>query len=358
MSHRGTIMEEQIEDASTTSRINRGGRLLAASAALVSAAFFGVNAVASKILYAPDAAAGFDAVGLFVARGVWCLPLFVLLGIATKPRRLSPLTVKNAALFLFCGLAYGPGTNALSALGAHATSASHAVLLLSLFPPLAAGLAAIFLREPLSALKMIAISIGVMGAATLTLSKTSGAATTTGDLLIAAFILTWAILTLGIRQLDKTYPALFVVSIFGTIGCVALGAIGAVVGRLDSVLVPAQHFDLQTVVWFDLELVLLLSLGGQLLQSMALRALDVAVVVAITSYGSIFFGLAASLVILGERLKAQDIIAAAFLVTALGLSLWPERRFSGSRKAISTARNPIGKSPSGAANSCQALKSK
>ncbi len=68
-----------------------------------------------------------------------------------------------------------------------------------------------------------------------------------------------------------------------------------------------QHFDLQTVLWFDLELVLLLSLGGQLLQGMALRTLNVAVVVALTSYGSIFFGLAASLVILGERLTVQTL---------------------------------------------------
>ncbi|AJA63772.1 drug/metabolite transporter (DMT)-like permease [Bradyrhizobium japonicum] len=92
-----------------------------------------------------------------------------------------------------------------------------------------------------------------------------------------------------------------------------------------------RHVDLQTVLWFDLELVLLLSLAGQLLQSMALRVLDVAIVVALTSYGSIFFGLAASLVILGERLTVQDILAAALLVAALGLSLWPERGFSTGR---------------------------
>jgi drug/metabolite transporter (DMT)-like permease len=311
----------KIADTSIGAGADRGSRPLAVTAALVSAVFFGVNAVASKILYAPEAASGFDAVSLFVARGTWSLPLFLLLAAVTKPRRLPPLTTKNAALFLFCGIAYGPGTNALSALGAHATSASHAVLLLSLFPPLAAGLAAVFLRERLSVLKVIAIAIGVMGAATLAMSKSSGGATTTGDLLIAAFIFTWAILTLGIRQLDKTYPALFVVGVFGTIGCIALGAIGAAVGRFDSVLIPLRHFDLQTVLWFDLELVLLLSLGGQLLQGVALRALNVALVVALTSYGSIFFGLAASLAILGERLTVQDIIAGVFLVTALGLSL-------------------------------------
>lgn len=57
---------------------------------------------------------------------------------------------------------------------------------------------------------------------------------------------------------------------------------------------------------------------------MALRVLNVEIVVALTSYGSIFFGLAASRAVLGERLTVQDTIAAAFLVAAIGLSLWPE----------------------------------
>ena len=53
-----------------------------------------------------------------------------------------------------CGITYGPGTNALSALGASETSAGHAVLLLSLFPPLAAVLASVFLRERLTVLRV------------------------------------------------------------------------------------------------------------------------------------------------------------------------------------------------------------
>src|ERR1700748_132976 len=117
MSRRVNIMNEQSAHTSTSSDARRGSRTLAGSDALVSAVFFGVNAVASKILYAPEAAAGFDAVGLFVARGVWSLPLFLLLALATKPRPLPPLTIRNTTLFLFCGIAYGPGTNALSALG-------------------------------------------------------------------------------------------------------------------------------------------------------------------------------------------------------------------------------------------------
>lgn len=297
--------------------------LIAVLAALVSSVFFGLNAVASKFLFSPVATAHFDAVSLFVARGFWSLPLFLVLAFATMPRPLPPLTWKNAALFAMCSIAYGPGTNALSALGAHETSAGHAVLLLSLFPPLAAVLASIFLRERLAVLRIVAVLIGVAGAAILTLSKSGAGSSLAGDAMIGAFILTWALLTLGIRKLDTVYPALFVVGVFGTVGCLLLSGIGLVAGRIDAILVPLNHTDATTVIWFDVELVLLLSLVGQLLQGVALRTLNVALVVALTSYGSIAAGLAASIVLLGERLTGGEIMAGLFLVTALGLSLTP-----------------------------------
>jgi drug/metabolite transporter (DMT)-like permease len=299
--------------------------LWAVLAALGSALFFGLNAVASKILYAPGAPAHFDAVSLFVARGVWSLPLFLGLAFFTRPRPLPRVSRLDAALFLICGLAYGPGTNALSALGASRTSAAHAVMLLSLFPPLAGVLAAILLRERLAPIRIVAIAVGVIGAVVLALSKSSGGATLAGDALIGGFIFAWALVVLIVRKLDRTYPPLFVAGVFGTLGAVMLAAMGAGLGRLDAVLIPLRHFDLQTVLWFDLELVLLLSLAGQLLQALALRGLPVSLVVALTSYGTIFFGLAASLLLLGEHLGPADIAAGLVLVTALGLSLAPER---------------------------------
>lgn len=298
------------------------GSWLGVAAALISAVFFGLNAVASKLLYAPGAPAGFDAVTLFIARGVWTLPLFVGLAIVNRPRD-RPLrpTWGQVGLFLLCGLTYGPGTNALSALGAQHTSASHAVMLLSLFPPLAAALAAVLLREPLAPLRMAGIAVGVVGAGILALSKSAGGASLAGDALIGGFIGAWALLTIGIRQLDKVYPPLFVVGVFGTLGSLMLGAMGVALGQIGAVAIPLQHWDLQTVLWFDLELVLLLSLAGQLLQGVALRGLDVSLVVALTSYGSIFFGLVASLFLLHERLAPSELAAGAFLIVALGLSL-------------------------------------
>jgi drug/metabolite transporter (DMT)-like permease len=126
---------------------------------------------------------------------------------------------------------------------------------------------------------------------------------------------------LGIRRLDTVYPALFVVGVFGTIGAMMLALIGISIDRVDAILIPLKHFDVRTILYFDLELVLFLSLGGQLLQALALRCLPVAFVVALTSYGSIFAGLIASATILGERLNANEYLAGGLLLAALAVSV-------------------------------------
>jgi drug/metabolite transporter (DMT)-like permease len=301
--------------------------ILATLAALASALFFGLNIVASKVLYAPTAPARFDPVGLFVARGLWSLPLFVGLALISWPRGHARPTWRDLGVFLLCGVTFGPGSAALSALGAGRTSAAHAVMLLSLMPPLATVLAALLLRERLAPIRLVAIAIGVIGAAILALSRSGGDATLAGDAIIGGFIVTWALLTLGIRRLDRTWPPLFIVGVFGTLGCLFLIGLGAGLGRLDAGLIPLRHTDLHTLLWFDLELILLLWFA-QVMQAEALRQLPVSLAAALTSYGSIFFGLTASRLFLGERLTPADIAAGVVLLVALGLSLAPERLLS------------------------------
>jgi hypothetical protein len=65
-------------------------------AALISAPFVGLNAVASKLLFSPAAPAHFDAVSLFVARGFWSLPL--CLGFGYDPARPSATHVEECRL--------------------------------------------------------------------------------------------------------------------------------------------------------------------------------------------------------------------------------------------------------------------
>jgi drug/metabolite transporter (DMT)-like permease len=109
------------------------------------------------------------------------------------------------------------------------------------------------LRERLTVLRVVAILIGVVGAVILTLSKSGAGSSLAGDAMIGGLILTWAFLQLGIRKLDTTYPALFVVGVFGTIGCLLLTGMGLVAGRIDGIFIPLNHFDATTIIWFDLD---------------------------------------------------------------------------------------------------------
>jgi drug/metabolite transporter (DMT)-like permease len=287
-----------------------------------SAFFFGLNATATKILYAPPAHT--DAIGLVVARSLWTLPLFFALAFFSRPRPWRVPSRTDLAIFFISGVGYGPGTTLMYALGVGLTSGAHAVLLLSLVPPVASILAVIFLHERLRTIRIVAIALGAAGAATLTLTRSTSGSTPEGDALILIMVVMWAVMTLSLRMLNRSYPPLFVAGVMGVIGTVIMIAFGAALHRLDAGLV-AFHSDPITIFWFDLELVVLLSVTAQLLQSVALRYLTVGVVAALTAYGTIFVGVLASVVILKEQMTVWSAVAAALLLIALALALVPVR---------------------------------
>jgi drug/metabolite transporter (DMT)-like permease len=293
----------------------------ALAAALASALFFGLNATATKILYSPDAPARFDPIGLVTARSLWTLPLFFAMAILARPRESFCPTRKDLFMFGLCGFAYGPGTTGTYAVAVGLTSVGHAVLLLSLTPAVAAILAAFFLHERLTLTRIAAFFVGTAGAVLLTLTKSAAGATPQGDAVVLMQVIMWASLTLGIRVLARSYPPLFIAGVFGTFGTALNIAIGAAFGKLDAGLLPLQHTDWRTIVWFDLELLLLLSVVAQILQVFALCVLGAGYVAAITAYGTIFVGVIASIAIVGERISAAGIFAALLLTTAMGLAL-------------------------------------
>ncbi len=295
-------------------------------AALGSAIFFGLNATATKVLYAPNTPSHIDPLGLVTARSLWTLPLFVLLSLATRPRNAVAPSRSDLGWFLLSGVCYGPATTGMFALGVGHTSAAHAVLLLALAPVFASILAVIFLHERLHAIRVAAIVAGAIGAGVLTLSRSASGSTPLGDAMILVMVFSWGVMALALRVLNRAYPALFVAGIMGTLGSLILVGIGAANHRLDEGVLPLRFYDLKTILAFDLELVVLLSVVGQVLQSLSIRILGVIPVAAITGYGSIFFGLIGSFAILHEQMSIWGFLAGAFLLVALALALMPVRQ--------------------------------
>ena len=85
-------------------------------AGLGSAIFFGLNATATKVLYAPDTPSHIDPLGLVTARSFWTLPLFVVLMLAAWPRRAVKPSRRDLAWFALSGVCYGPATTGMFAL--------------------------------------------------------------------------------------------------------------------------------------------------------------------------------------------------------------------------------------------------
>ncbi|MGH7716669.1 MAG: EamA family transporter, partial [Vulcanimicrobiaceae bacterium] len=203
--------------------------------------------------------------------------------------------------------------------------ASHAVLLSSLAPPFATALAAIFLHERLLAIRLVAIGIGILGGGLLTLSRSASGAAPVGDAMIFVQVVMWAVMVLSLRILTRTYRPLFAAGVMGALGSLILVIAGASAHRLDAALLPLRYFDIRTVLAFDLELVVLLSIAGQICQSVALRILTVTPASTVIAYGSIFFGLLGSFLIVNEHLSPTEILAGSLLVIALALALTPVR---------------------------------
>jgi drug/metabolite transporter (DMT)-like permease len=135
-------------------------RISAFVALTLATVFWGLNAVASKVLFRPDTA-HFDALGLVVARSAWSLPFFAVMAFFNRPR--GGVRRRDWPLFALLALCIGPGTIGIFAFGAHETSAAHVVLIFALIPPFTAVFGAIVFRERLARIRLAALGLGIAG---------------------------------------------------------------------------------------------------------------------------------------------------------------------------------------------------
>jgi drug/metabolite transporter (DMT)-like permease len=285
--------------------------------------FWAGNAIASKILYEP-AGAHFDAPGLFVARAAWTLPLFALIALLARPK-----TAPNRTDWLYLGgigIAFGPGACGFLALSAQYTSGAHVVLLMSLTPSVTAVLAALLLRERVDVLRIAALVVGIAGALLLTFTRSATGSTLFGDLLELVQVISLAVMFVLTRRLGKRYSALFVGGVYGTIGMALLVLYGLATGRLEPAIARSLVPSSTTAWWFFGEIVIGLSIYGQIAQAFGLRYLDAGTVSFVTSYGTLILGGIGAVLLLHETIAPSGYVASGLLAIALALALMPSRR--------------------------------
>jgi drug/metabolite transporter (DMT)-like permease len=285
------------------------------------AVFWGGNAVASKILYRPEA--HFDAPALFVARAAWSLPLFVLMALLARPKR--PPTRAEWLLLAGTGIAFGPGACGFLALAAQYTSGAHVVLLMGLTPAVTAVIGALALRERVDAVRIAALLVGIAGAVLLTLTRSATGSTMFGDALELVQVAAYATMFVLTRALGKRFSAFFVSGTYGAIGMALLASFGLVTGRLGPSIALTLVHDPSTLWWFFGEIVVGLSLYGQTAQAFALRHLPAGTTSLISSYGTLIVGVIGALLLLGETIAPSGALAGVMLAVALALALVPVR---------------------------------
>jgi drug/metabolite transporter (DMT)-like permease len=291
-------------------------------AIFTAAVFWGGNAIASKILYAPDGA-HFDAPGLFVARAAWSLPLFLLMAILSRPKR--PPSRADWLYLAGIGVAFGPGACGFLALAAQYTSGAHVVLLMSLSPPVTAILAALLLRERVDRIRIVALSVGIAGAVLLTLTRSATGSTVFGDLLELVQVASYSTMFVLTRALGSRFSAFFVSGTYGTIGMGALVLFGLATGRLGPAIAQTLVPSSTIAWWFFGEIVIGLSIYGQFAQAFALSRLSAGTTSIISAYGTLAVGVVGAIVLLHESIAPSGYIAGVLLAVALALALVPVR---------------------------------
>jgi drug/metabolite transporter (DMT)-like permease len=285
------------------------------------AVFWGGNAIASKILYRPDA--GFDAPLLFVARAAWSLPLFFLMAVLARPKR--PPTRAEWWLLIGTGIAFGPGACGFLALAAQYTSGAHVVLLMGLTPPVTAVIGALVLRERVDTIRIVALAVGIAGAVLLTVSRSAAGSTVFGDMLELVQVACYATMFVLTRALGSKFSAFFVSGTYGTVGMGLLALFGIATGRVGPAIALTLVPNPSTLWWFFGEIVIALSLYGQTAQAFALRYLPAGTTSLISSYGTLVVGVIGAVWLLGETIAPSGYFAGLLLAVALALALVPVR---------------------------------
>jgi drug/metabolite transporter (DMT)-like permease len=291
-------------------------------AIFTAAVFWGGNAIASKILYEPGGA-HFDAPGLFIARAAWSLPLFLLMAMLSRPK--TPPSRSDWRLLTGIGIAFGPGACGFLALAAQYTSGAHVVLLMSLSPPVTAVIAGVLLRERVDAIRIAALTIGIAGAVLLTFTRSATGSSLAGDLLELVQVASFATMFVLTRALGTRFSPFFVSGAYGTIGMGLLLLFGLFSGRLAASIVQPLVPDSAILWWFFGEIVIGLSIYGQLAQAFALSCLSAGTTSIISAYGTLAVGVIGAIVLLHETIAPAGYAAGLLLAVALALALVPVR---------------------------------
>jgi drug/metabolite transporter (DMT)-like permease len=159
---------------------------------------WGLLGPATKALFLLDSRA-FDGASVAVARAVWSLPVFVIVGAVLWMRERPQVQRSRVRAIAGGGLAYGIGITFVFSIAAAHTSIAHLSFLIGTSPVTNSIAAALVFRLRVGWREKTALALGILGVGLLAASHGGGNATIVGDALMLLWLASFAIYAVLLR---------------------------------------------------------------------------------------------------------------------------------------------------------------
>ena len=265
----------------------------------------------------------FDGFGVAVDRAAWMLPFFAIALVVTWTRERPSFSAGRWAALVGGGLAFGLGIATTFSIAAQHTSIAHQSFVLGISPVTNSIAAALAFRLAITGRQWIAMALGIAGMALLAITSSGNNATAFGDLLMVAWLLSFALYSVLIRFVGTAASPIFVMSLIGVLASIIVLAV--------SLAVPGSERSIAHVVdtasgaaWFFGEVVFGSALLAQTAYVYAVRRMGVAVATIGSEYAALAIGIVMSL-LAHESWSILTVLACVLFCCALAATFVPRR---------------------------------
>jgi drug/metabolite transporter (DMT)-like permease len=278
---------------------------------------WGLLGPATKALMHGDPVA-FDGMSVVVARAVWALPVFAVIGAVLFARERPRLETKRWIAMAAGGVTYGLGITVLFSIAAGLTSISHLSFLIGASPVTNSAAAALAFRLPIGWRERTSLVLGLLGVGVLAGTHAGGSASIAGDGLMLVWLAAFALYAVLLRYIGPGISATLTMCGVGVVAMLAVIVAGlAVPGAFRGV--PHVFDAPATAVWFFAEILLGSTFIGQIGYAIAVKRFGVSIATIGAEYTALMVGITTS-ILWRESWSPLTVLAGALLAGALGVT--------------------------------------
>jgi drug/metabolite transporter (DMT)-like permease len=289
---------------------------------------WGLLAPANKAVFATDPGV-LDGIAVAIARGVFALPLFVVMFAFAALRERPRLAARRWLAIAGAGLCFGLGITITFSIASQHTSIAHISFIIGSSPVTNSLAAALAFRLPIDRRSRIALVLGVLGVGLLAASQTGGTAGLFGDALMMLWLASFALYAVLLRCVGPGVSSTFTMSAVGVVAMASVVIVGAFMPAALAASIHVVNAPV-SIGWFFGEIVIGSTLIAQTAYARSVRRLGVAVATIGAEYTALAVGITAS-ILAHEAWSVVTVVAGALLVAALATTFAPVRRLGVAR---------------------------